>query len=334
MAQSSPVEQVAAGGQRSSMDSPLSDDELSSIELFDAVDIETIKPLLHSCAVRRLQPGEVLIEAGRPNEYLYIVLSGKLSVRLAAADADPLTEINARESVGEMSMIDQLPTSAFVVAETPCRVLAIDEQLIWLLVNTSHAISTNLLFTLTKRLRFGNKIIFENKERIEQFRFHATVDALTGLFNRHWLNSMVPRQMQRSRLRNEALSLLMADIDHFKAYNDQHGHVAGDRAISAVATTIRDTLRPADMAVRFGGEEFLVVLVNCTGDVAARVAERLRFAVANAEINFAHGAALPPVTVSVGVAEYANHESLEGFIADTDAALYRAKRAGRNCVAI
>ncbi len=310
------------------------DEELEGIGLLRSVDFSTIKPLLCNCPIRTLRPTEVLIAAGRPNNCLYVVLSGRLSVRLCSAETAPIAEIVAGETAGELSMIDRQPTSAYVVAETDCRVLVIDEELLWMLVNTSHAISTNLLYTLTKRLRVGNNTLFENRERLEQYRYHATVDALTGLFNRHWLSNMLPRQMHRSRICDEPFSLLLIDIDRFKDYNDLHGHVAGDCAIATIGKTLRDTVRPSDMVARYGGEEFLVLLPNCPREAATGVAERLRSAVERTKVNLQHGPELPSVTVSIGVAAMPKEGTMESFVTDTDAAMYRAKEAGRNRVSL
>jgi len=211
-------------------------------------------------------------------------------------------------------------------------VLAIDEELLWILVETSHAIASNLLFTLTQRLRYGNQVIFEGREKYEQYRFHATVDALTGLFNRHWLNSMLPRQMHRARICSQPFCLLLIDIDYFKQYNDQHGHLAGDRALGAVTQALQDCLRPTDMAARYGGEEFIVLLPNCRLEAAESVAERVRVTVASMQIAFAQGIDLPSVTASVGIAQMSEDDTLESFIAAADEAMYRAKQAGRNRV--
>jgi CRP-like cAMP-binding protein len=131
--------------------------------------------------VRNLEPGEILIRVGSPNEHLFAVLEGRLTVHLVSAESAPIAEIGAGECVGELSVIDRQPTSVFVVALTACRVLIIDEPLLWTLVNSSHAIASNLLYGLTKRLRFGNTLLFANRERMEQYQYHATVDALTGL---------------------------------------------------------------------------------------------------------------------------------------------------------
>ena len=143
---------------------------------------------------------------------------------------------------------------------------------------------------------------------------------------------MLPRQMHRSRLCGEPLSLLMMDIDHFKQFNDTYGHVSGDCGISAVATIVLEALRPTDMAVRFGGEEFLVLLPNCTLEEGRSVAERVRAIISTTPVMLSHGPKLPPLTVSAGVTVLTGQETVEDLVSSADAALYRAKRAGRNCV--
>lgn len=322
------VSSMAAG-----VPSPLVEhEELERLALFKGVDVAMVAPLVQSCHVRELAVGEALIHCGRSNEYLYLVLEGRLSVRLRAADADPLAFIESGETVGELSLIDKQPASASLVAEEPCRVLVLDEEIVWILINTSHAVSSNLIFALVQRMRNGNDLIFESRSRLEQYRFHATVDALTGLFNRHWLNQMLPRQMHRATSSDDPMSLVMIDVDHFKDYNDTHGHLAGDHALGAAAEAVRDSIRPADMAARYGGEEFLVILPSCALEGARTVAERLRSAVETTRVTVPGGGELPGVTASFGIAEGEPEMSMNDFIGRCDEALYRAKRAGRNRV--
>ena len=236
---------------------------------------------------------------------------------------------------GEISLIDGLPASAFVVAAVPSRALVIDEQLLWILADSSHAVANNLLRTLAARLRGGNRILAHNLEQLETYRFHATVDALTGLFNRYWLHKMLARLMERSRGVDDPMSLLMIDVDHFKGINDLHGHVAGDCTLRSVAAALRSALRPTDMIARYGGEEFAVLLPGAVRDVAREIAERLRVAVRLAPISGLDGKELPSVTVSIGVAQIApDMTSPDRFIDQADQALYRAKQAGRDQVAL
>jgi diguanylate cyclase (GGDEF)-like protein len=234
--------------------------------------------------------------------------------------------------VGEISLIDRQPASAYVVAAEPTRVLVVDEDLLWMLTEVSHAVSSNLLRTLAARMRSGNKMLLRDRALIEQYRFHASVDALTGLFNRYWMDKMLTRQMERSRGGREALSILLVDVDHFKRFNDAHGHVAGDSALRCVAGAMRGVVRPTDLLARYGGEEFAVLLPGATVQNASYVAERLRAAVSETAIEHLDGTKLAAVTVSIGVAQMAEDASPERFIERADQALYRAKNAGRNRV--
>ncbi len=301
-------------------------------ELLQSTDLDIVKPLLVDCPVTTLRRKEILIVAGRSNQNLYILLDGKLSVRLKSAESVPITFIEPNGSAGELSLIDHQPASAYVMAETSSRILTIAEETVWELVDASHAVATNLLYTLVKRLRNGNTIIEGDRERLELYQRQAKSDALSGLFNRRWLDEMLPRQMHRSQVSGKPLSLVLIDIDHFKRYNDQHGHTAGDWAIRTVATTISDNIRPGDMAARYGGEEFLLILPCCPLRAAEEAAERVRQAVEKASVEDADGELLSPVSISLGVAEMQDEFSVEEFIQAADSALYRAKGAGRNRV--
>jgi diguanylate cyclase (GGDEF)-like protein len=308
--------------------------ELECLELFRSVEPGDLPGFVRDCEVRILEAGEVLIESGEHNRRLYLLLSGRLSVRLESATGRVLAVLHAGESVGEMSLIDHKPASAFVVADTLSRVLVVDEDLMWMLVETSHAVSNNLLYTLVRRLRDGNNVIRGEQEQVRRYQMRATVDATTDLYNRFWLKRMLPRQIGIAQTQQAPFSCLMIDIDHFKRINDEHGHLLGDRVLRAVADRLRDGLRSADMAVRFGGDEFLVLLPDTTRAVAAEIAERLREGIAELAIQAPHGGKPMRVTVSIGVADLHGHGDMETLLAECDAALYRAKASARNCVAV
>lgn len=313
----------------------LTDDMLQKLDIFRATRADILRPLLTDAATKEIRKNEVLLAGGRSNRQLYLLLSGRLSVRLSSAKSAPITFIEEGQTAGELSLIDHQPTSAFVVAERDSVVLCLDEETVWELVNMSHAVASNLLYTLVKRLRYGNDIIVEDREKLAKYQFHATVDVLTGMFNRRWLNSMLPRLMHRAHLSKQPLSLLIVDIDQFKQYNDAHGHVDGDCAIRGAATIITNTIRPGDMASRYGGDEFLVILPHCSLEPAQTAGERVRKAVSGALFTNSDGEQLPPVTLSVGVAELCKDTTtVEALIKSADAALYRAKENGRDCVCV
>lgn len=160
----------------------------------------------------------------------------------------------------------------------------------------------------------------------------ARTDAKTSLANpAHW-REVAEQEIRRARRCAEPVSVLLVDIDHFKDVNDRHGHLVGDEVLVTVADVLRSSARPHDLVGRFGGEEFVVLLAGADLDGAARAAERIRGHVA---AQYCHIAGIAPlaVTVSVGVATATGSTSdLPGLLEDADAALYRAKREGRNRV--
>ena len=160
----------------------------------------------------------------------------------------------------------------------------------------------------------------------------ATRDPLTGLFNRRYLASYVQPLAQPVLEELETVTIGVVDIDHFKRVNDRHGHLVGDQMLRAVADLLNARLRDHDCLVRFGGEEFIVVLRRCDIRRARRVAEALRHNVASAEIETDAG--IVPITVSIGLAEWRPGEQLDEVIQRADRTLYGAKQAGRDRVEI
>ena len=165
------------------------------------------------------------------------------------------------------------------------------------------------------------------KDKAGKFEQLSVTDALTGLLNRRYMEARLAEEIKRSTRHSFPMSFMMLDVDHFKSYNDNFGHPAGDEALRLVGTVIRNTLRSADVAARFGGEEFSILLPQTTGDEAIAIAERIRHNIASAD--FAHR----DVTVSIGVASCSAELCVSAdLVSAADRALYEAKRRGRNRV--
>lgn len=160
----------------------------------------------------------------------------------------------------------------------------------------------------------------------------AHTDALTGLANRRELTVRLADELARAARNGTSVSFVIADVDDFKAVNDGHGHQAGDAVLKKVAAALSRSVRETDLAVRFGGEEFVVVLPGARLVDARRTAETIRQAIAEAEIPASRGETIR-VTASFGVAEFPTYATPEALLAAADAALYQAKRAGKNRVA-
>ena len=182
-----------------------------------------------------------------------------------------------------------------------------------------HAIGSAALF----------RDITKEKRLEDDLRRLSRTDALTGIFNRRHLDETLKREFDRSTRTRQPLTVVMFDIDHFKIFNDTHGHDQGDRVLQAVAKTFGTALRTYDVACRYGGEEFLAILPNTSLDGGQRVAERIRSGVEAACVDGLK------VTISLGVATYPQipMERGEQLVEAADKAMYRAKQGGRNQVA-
>ena len=155
-------------------------------------------------------------------------------------------------------------------------------------------------------------------------------DPLTGLFNRRYMEGTIQREILRAAQNQTKMGIIMADIDHFKIFNDMHGHEAGDELLMKMADFFKYEIRGSDTACRYGGEEFTLILPGAAAEGAYERAEHLREAVKNLKVYF-RDRMLPSVTLSMGIATYPDHGTeLKDLIQAADTALYRAKEQGRD----
>lgn len=173
-------------------------------------------------------------------------------------------------------------------------------------------------------------VAIDNAQLLEEAEIRAITDSLTGLFNHREFHKKLIEEMERSGRYSKAFSLLMIDIDHFKMFNDTHGHPVGDAILKEIVKIISQSIRNVDIAARYGGEEFAIVLPETYGDSAMVVAERMRGAIASTPFVVPTGTETF-LSVSIGVASYPNDaDTSEALIVAADEALYLAKDRGRN----
>lgn len=311
---------------------PVTKDELRKLHVLRRVALEAVEGPLGACPVRTLEIGDELLERGQTNQTMYFLLSGRLGVYVRRADTEPVAVLLPGETVGELSVLDDRPASAFVRALDVARVLAVDEESFWRLVGASHDLAVNLLLLLAQRMRSNLQTMETDALRRVDLEREAWTDALTGCHNRRWLDARLPRLVERHRRSTSPLCVLALDIDFFKRVNDTYGHPVGDAVLTSVGRAILTCLRPTDLGARYGGEEFMIVLPDTPLEGAVVAAERLRGRLSTQRVTLADGRVLPAVTASIGVAELGIDDDAPGFLARADAALYRAKGNGRDRV--
>ncbi|GAB7078398.1 diguanylate cyclase [Megalodesulfovibrio paquesii] len=186
----------------------------------------------------------------------------------------------------------------------------------------------SLLDYCTKKGLLPNTITSIDSETLRQMEKNAIIDDLTGLYNRRYIMEALSREYNRVQHTNSTMSILMADLDHFKEFNDTFGHAAGDEALHHVAALLLQGCRHMDRVARYGGEEFLIMLPDTREQKALLVAERIRSIIAS------QTSLSRPLTLSIGMATYQPGVSLEELLHQSDRALYRAKQNGRNRISM
>ncbi len=177
----------------------------------------------------------------------------------------------------------------------------------------------------------GAATALSNLRLLQTMKQQANVDELTGLYNRRFLEDYARKMLAMASRKSTPVSLIMMDLDHFKSFNDLHGHEVGDRILRHFAKTMSLTMRETNLAARYGGEEFVVLLPDTSVKACLLVAERIRLAVERMIVPSGTDKPLPKITVSLGIATYPEHgRSLEELLSASDKALYESKRLGRN----
>jgi two-component system, cell cycle response regulator len=188
-----------------------------------------------------------------------------------------------------------------------------------------------LLLRLHRVLK-ERRLTQERVQMLDKLKRLSITDGLTKLYNSRYFYNQIKSEIERTTRYQRPLSLLLLDIDQFKDYNDNYGHLEGDKVLLRLGQVIKSCLRKMDTAYRYGGEEFTVILPETEGDEAATVAERIRSAVELEKFYPEKEKGAQTISISVGVTEYQNNEEESILVQRADKAMYLSKKAGRNRV--
>lgn len=306
---------------------------LETAPLFRGVSHKLLLRALSQSRLISLKKGGQLLAPAQLSNHIYMVLSGRLSIKLKEDQTEPLAMFGEGECVGEMSILGDGYASAYVIAATDCKLLAIDQVALWSLIDNSHEAAHNMLSILSRRIRVGDRRAAENLERQQGYSGSDVVDDLTGLYNRQWMDEKLGRYLQRGITNRKLSCLILLEMDGYQDFSDKFGTLGSDQALRTIAHTMLSCLRPDDQAGHHQGPQFSVFLPNTTSLAdACTAAERLRNAAGQATVVLPSGDALPPISISLGVSQAHHDDSLAHLFTRTEQALRTARASGGNCV--
>jgi two-component system, cell cycle response regulator len=273
---------------------------------------------------------DVEVEAN-PNQALFRAADGNYDLVIVSLGLENFDALRLCSQIRSLERTRNTPILAITVPDDTARMvrgleIGVNDYLMRPIDNNELLARAR---TQVRKRRYTERLRDSVQMSIEM----AITDALTGLFNRRYMESHLATLIDQAKSRGKPLTALVLDIDYFKAINDSHGHDAGDDVLREFALRIRRSIRGIDLACRYGGEEFVVVMPETDMAVAAMVAERLRRRIAADPFAIQQGARSIPVTISIGIAGVRGREdSAAALLKRADQALYRAKRDGRNRV--
>lgn len=300
---------------------------LSRLGLFGAVDLEQCSKLLVKCSSKSLSPGQMLLYKDQENHSMFVIVDGHLGMHLQE-DTSAVVILNPGDTVGEMSVIGGQPTSAFVIAQSNCKVLEIPEKLLWEFVSSDLNFAKNLMKLFVKRMLDLNRLLYQRLHEEASSKIKAEKDNATGLYNKEWMKETLPYEMTRCAMRNRALSIMILKIDRYDNFIHSYGSYTADKIYQAVSNAVQIQLRGIDMAVKHD-EGCIALLLIGTDEIQAEiVAKRIHKAVN--QLVLGDQKLNEKFTLSVGVAEMADEDYADLLIARTQAALDRAANEGGN----
>lgn len=271
--------------------------------------------MLMNTTRRKLLAGEILLTPGQRNDRLYVVLSGRMRAQINVEDTKPLALFGTGESVGEMSMLDDSPVSAYVIAITDCELLVIEHQEVWSVLNRSLQASHNMLAMMASRIRSSNRRLAESAANAQSYGALNHVNNVTGLNNDKWLDQNLGRLILRHKMNQQPSAFILLKIENHGVFNAGFGTAGSEQAQHTIAEAISRHLRSDDIAVHLTSDRYAVFLARTQSQDAQAVADRLYETLDQMVIGSPSGDAMPALQVSVGISHPLPNDTLDSLIA-------------------
>lgn len=316
--------------------------------LFSSLGDGDIRHVLSYLKNRCYPAGHLLFREGEPGDELFIIRKGKvrISIRLPDGSQRVLRDFSRGDFFGEMSIVEDENRSATAEIMEPSELYVMKKSDFFGMMHDFPSVAIKIMYRMstitTERLHSTSEFLEEMVLWGEEARKRAVTDALTGVYNREFLDSNLPRMLQDAARHGTELCLIMVDLDHFRALNEKYGQETGDRVLQAAVSVFTRHMREKDVLARYGGDEFTIVLPGTGLEEVLRIAENIRMGVAGMNLDgyvsavggdTVQAGSEERITTSQGIAVYPldadDHRVLREH---ADEALYRAKELGRNRV--
>jgi diguanylate cyclase (GGDEF)-like protein len=312
---------------------------LERVGVFSLLSHEEVERVTSHLAAAELAEGQTLFREGEAGKELYILAEGKVAISISLPDGSEqqIAQFVPGDFFGEMSIFDNAPRSATCRALAHSVVFSLSKDAFSHIIAQHPRIALKLMYRMlnvtTQRLRGTSQFVSEMVLWGESARKRAITDELTGVYNRRFLEDSLGGYVSEAGEKSAPLSLVMVDLDHFRDINEQHGNQKGDELIRAASAVFRSVLQEKGVIARYGGDEFVIILPHTGSGDATALMSRACQEVARLQVLKDHKGSITRVTSSMGVASFPEHAAdVATLRAAADAALYRAKEAGRNRV--
>ena len=312
---------------------------LEHVGVFSLLSREDVRKVTMHLSSVELGEGQTLFREGEPGTELYILAEGGVAISISLPDGTEhqIARFVPGDFFGEMSIFDNAPRSATCRALSSSTLYSLSKDAFTDIISEHPRIALKLMYRMlnitTQRLRDTSQFVSEMVLWGESARKRAITDELTGVYNRRFLEDSLGTYVAEAGEKGRPLSLVMTDLDHFRAINELYGHQKGDEAIRSSAGIFKSLLGESGVIARYGGDEFVMILPSMGSADAMTVLSRVCAEVARLPIFEGLKGPITRVTSSMGVASYPEHATdLSSLRAAADAALYRAKEEGRNRV--